>query len=186
MDSVPLQEQPTVLIVEDNKELAALYRIWLEDFCAVHIARDCETAYSFFQDDIDVVLLDRELPDGSGDEILERIQEMELGWSVAIISEIEPSLRDLEMPFDDYIKKPIEEDAITSTVERLYLRAEIGDRLDEFYSLSTKKRMLEQYYPCRDLLSKEQYVDIERRLEELYSMLKYSNSVTLDPCSSQP
>lgn len=185
MDSPHLQEHPTVLVVEDNPELASQYRIWLEGFCTVHIASDCESAYGFFNKDVDVVLLDRELPDGSGDDILAWIRAMGLEWSVAIVSGIDPSLPDFEMPFDEYLQKPVERAEITTTVKRLYLRSEIGNRLEEFYALSTKKQLLEQYYPSHELLSKEKYAAIERRLEELYSMLKYSHSVGLNHYCSQ-
>lgn len=185
MNALSFQEQPTVLVVEDNKSLSSLYRTWLNGSCTVYVANDCESAYGFFEKEIDVVLLDRELPDGSGDDILDWIRAMGLEWSVAIVSGTDPSLRDLEMPFDEYIQKPAEKDEITTTVERLYLRSEIGNRLDEFYALSTKKRLLEQYHPRHELLSKENFAAIERRLEELYSILKYSSSVGLDYCCSQ-
>lgn len=133
-----------------------------------------------FADEIDVALLERDLPDGSGDDILERIREMGQGWSVAFVSRIPPSIDDLEMGFGEYLQKPVAREELTSTVERLYLRSVIGEQLDEFYSLSAKKRILEEYYPSHELLSKEKYADIESRLEELYSMLKYSNSIGLD------
>lgn len=173
------------MVVENNQELSSQYRTWFEGFCTVYIANDCESAYSYFKNDIDVVLLDRELSDGSGEDILAWVRAMELEWSVAIVSGIDPPLRDLEMSFDDYLQKPVEKAEITTAIKRLYLRSKIGNHLNEFYALTTKKRLLEQYYPSHELLSKEKYAAIERRLEELYSMLKYSHSVGLNHYCSQ-
>lgn len=184
MDMTTVQEQPTVLVVEDNEELIALYTRWLQDFCTVKTATNCEAAYSCFADDIDVALLDRDLPDGSGDDILERIREMELGWRVAFVSGINPSLEDLEKDFDEYLQKPVERDEITTIVERLYLRSVIGARLNEFYALEAKKKTLEQHYPSHELLSKEKYAQVESRLEELYAMLQRSHSIALTTCGS--
>ena len=66
------ETQTTVLVVEDDADLAALYAEWLADDYDVRVAHSGKEALSVLADvDVDVALLDRRMGTISGDEVLE-------------------------------------------------------------------------------------------------------------------
>ncbi len=64
----------TVLVVDDEQGLADLYANWLEDRYTVHTSYNGTDALETLSQEIDVVLLDRRMPDMSGDEVLTEIR----------------------------------------------------------------------------------------------------------------
>lgn len=123
MDTMSLSElgrpDPTVLLVEDHVALAGLYESWLADDCEVRVAHDCETAYDALDDAVEVALLDRQLPDGSGDEVLNEIRARELDCRVSMVSAIDADQDVDGLDFDTYLQKPITRGELRETVERL-------------------------------------------------------------------
>src|SRR6185503_401989 len=69
----------------------------------------------------DLVLLDRLLPDGKGDAVIEEVRKRR--WSVPIImmsGEIDAELhRERHSRADDFIEKPFVREALVSKIERL-------------------------------------------------------------------
>lgn len=109
---------PTVLVVEDNHELADMYAEWLNEPIVVRTAYDGEAALTLMNDTIDVVILDRHLPEQSGDDVLTQLRE-KYDCRVAMVTVAEPDLDDLEMEFDDYLTKPVQQNELRTTVEHL-------------------------------------------------------------------
>ncbi len=71
LDSGGLRE-PGVLVVEDDRELARVYSIWLDEAgFDVDVAHDGEEALNKVDEDLDVILLDRRMPAFSGGEVAE-------------------------------------------------------------------------------------------------------------------
>ena len=67
---------PTVLVVEDGTALADAFADWLRRDYDVRVAYSGETALEIpVNTPIDVVLLDRHLPDVSGDEVLVTLRD---------------------------------------------------------------------------------------------------------------
>ncbi|MFB6270737.1 MAG: response regulator [Halobacterium sp.] len=91
----------TVLVVEDETPLAALYERWLSDAYRVRVANTGGDALDRFDGAVDVVLLDRRLPDRPGSEVLERIRGHDSDCQVAMVTAVEPDEDVLEMGFDD-------------------------------------------------------------------------------------
>ncbi|MFT4958084.1 MAG: DNA-binding response OmpR family regulator, partial [Halobacteriales archaeon] len=65
-----MSPEARVLIVEDEQRLADLFRRWLEDQYSVRVAMDLAEAGSKLDSSVDIVLLDRRLPAGRGDDLL--------------------------------------------------------------------------------------------------------------------
>lgn len=171
------KEAPTVLIVEDDSELAALYAAWLDDSFEVIKTNTCHGAYEHFNQPIDIALLDRELPDGSGDEILKCIRADNLGWQVAMITGIDPSLDLLHLQCNEYLTKPVERTEFLNTVNRLVTQARLGGYITEYNSLTRRIQLLEDHCPAEDLQSSKAYHSLERRREKLQSLLDSSTTV---------
>jgi len=111
-----------VLVVDDEPELTRLYSAFLEPVYDVVTARSEETALAQVDESVDVVLLDRRMPDLSGDEVLARLDELSLDVQVTMLTAVEPKRGIVALPFDEYAE----------LVERLQeLKAEIDVTLEE-------------------------------------------------------
>jgi len=157
---------PQVLIVEDETDLADLYAIYLSDLYEVQTANDGRTALELVGDDTDIVLLDRRMPDMTGDEVLTEIRSRGIDCRVAMITAVEPDLDIVEMPFDDYLVKPVTREDLHGLVEVLLRRAGYDERTQEFFRLASKKAALEST-PDVSVEEENEYQELTQRMEEL-------------------
>jgi DNA-binding response OmpR family regulator len=157
---------PRILVVEDETDLAELYAIYLSDLYDVQTATHGETALEKMDDDIDVVLLDRRMPDMTGDEVLAEIRSRGYDCRVAMITAVEPDIDIVEMPFDDYLVKPVTRDDLQGLVEVLLRRADYDSRTQEFFQLASKKAALESA-PDVSVEDEAEYHELTERMEEL-------------------
>jgi DNA-binding response OmpR family regulator len=136
--------EPTVLIVEDERDLADAFAAALEVEYDVRTAYDGEDALDQIDDEVGVVLLDRKMPGLSGQDVLEEIRASGFECRVAMVTAVQPDVDIIDMGFDDYVVKPVSHDQLRTTVERLLLLAEHGEPLQEFISKSVKQVTLER------------------------------------------
>lgn len=102
----------TILIVEDDKIVGQAAQRWLNKDNHVHWASTQAQALSVLDTSlIDIVILDLELPDGSGLDILAAIKRRKLESGVLIMTaygDVDHRIRGLDMGADDYLVKPID------------------------------------------------------------------------------
>ncbi len=127
----------TVLVVEDEDRVAEVFATILSDTYTVRLASDGAEALEKIDETVDVVLLDRQLPQMSGDEILERIEATGYDYRVAMISGVDPDFDVLDMGFDDYLRKPVRKNELLETVQRLLAL----DEYEEIYQKLSEKRI---------------------------------------------
>lgn len=162
-----VEEPARVLVVEDEKELTELYSQWLNGGFTVEVAQDRNTAYGQLLTPVDVIVVDRNLPDGSGDKLLADIRELGLDCRVVMITAEEPDIDILGIEFDDYLLKPVSEEELRSAVTRLVDQKYFKDKLIEFNQLKVKKALLKTYCSSPELADNEEYAALEDRLQEL-------------------
>jgi two-component system response regulator AdeR len=134
----------TVLVVDDQPHIAEGHAARLRDEYDVYTAIGGREGIAVAEEvDPDVVLLDRRMPDLDGDEVLERLRELEAPPRVAMLTGIEPDVDVVTMPFDDYLVKPVSERALKETVASLFERSTYDARLQEFFSLASRIAVLE-------------------------------------------
>lgn len=136
-------ENPTVLVVEDQTELADAYTAILSLDYEVQTAYSGKEALQMVDETVDVILLDRRMPDMSGDEVLARLKEQGITAKVAMLTAVEPDTDIVEMPFDDYRTKPVDNTEIQTLVETLLRWAEYDRHSQKFFRLAAKKKALE-------------------------------------------
>ncbi|MHC3439593.1 HalX domain-containing protein [Natrialbaceae archaeon A-gly3] len=156
-----MEDRPHVLIVEDEPDLAELYATWLAGHATTETASDGTTALEVIDEDVDVVLLDRRIPRVSGDEVLETIRERGHDCHVAMVTAVEPGFGIVGMEFDDYLVKPVSKDELRDLIERLLLHSSYDEQLREYFSLSSKKALLDA-----------EKSEAERRASREYARLK--------------
>ena len=160
-------DAPAVLVIEDERDLVTVYERWLEEDYDVRVARDGETAKAELDSTVEVVVLDRLMPGISGDEVLEHIRERRYGCRVAIVSAVEPDFDVVEMGFDAYLTKPIEREDLLGVVEKLRRRNDYTDRVQEYFSLVSKKALLDSTKTAAEREDSERYADLVARIAEL-------------------
>ncbi len=158
---------PVVLIVEDEPDVAETYNLWLSEDYEVRIAEDGDEGLEKLDENVDVVLLDRMMPGLSGDEVLERIRDRELGCRVAMVTAVEPDFDILEMGFDAYLSKPIRSEELHETVAKLLERSEYDALLQQYYALVEKQATLETAKSGAELAESEEYSKLKARIDEL-------------------
>ena len=136
-------ERTTVLVVDDEPDLAELYRVYLSSDYEVRVATSGEEALERMDDAVDVVLLDRRMPEMSGTEVLTELRSEGYDARVAMLTAVEPAGDIVEMPFDDYKTKPVTKADLVTLVQVLVQRAEYDEQSQRFFALASKKAALE-------------------------------------------
>jgi two-component system response regulator AdeR len=169
-------DQPTVLVVEDEEELRRTYELWLAGDYEVITAAEGEEALELVDDDVGIVLLDRMMPGLSGKETLAKMQDQGVEAKFAMVTAVEPDFDIIEMGFDAYLTKPIDEDRLRDTIESLRSQEAYSDALDEYTSLLAKKETLKARKSEEELAESEAFAELESRLAELEAELEDADS----------
>lgn len=164
-------ETPTVLVVEDERDLAELYTMWLADSYSVRTAADGHEALDKLDDGVSVVLLDRRMHDLSGEAVLESIRERGLDCRVTMVTAVEPGAEIVDMEFDDYLVKPVSKDELNRTVSNLLVRNEYNDGIRRLFSLASKKALLESEANPAALDDTDEYRGLLDDIDELRAEL---------------
>ncbi len=158
---------PTALVVDDEKEVADAYALRLRGCCTIETVYDGNTALSAIDEkEIDIVLLDRHMPGLSGDEVLAELDERGFGGRVIMVTAIDPGFDVLDMPFDDYLCKPVEREDVRAAVDQQCTT--LGyETLGEYFSLEAKCRVIEAELPADEREQHEGYQETKERTRRL-------------------
>ena len=154
--------EATVLAVDDERDLVELYSVYLAGTYDVETATSGADALDRMGEDVDVVLLDRRMPDMSGHEVLRSIREEGYDARIAMLTAVDPDVDIVEMPFDDYRTKPVDKADLIGLVEVLLRRAEYDTHSQRFFALASKKAALE----VGDRTETEEYEELLDRLDD--------------------
>ena len=140
-------DKTTVLIVDDEQEVADVYALRLDTEYDTRTAYGGPEALAELDGMVDVVLLDRRMPDRSGDEVLAKIHEDGYDCRVIMLTAVDPGRDILEMPFDDYLCKPVEKDDLVRAIEQQLQVKQHDGRLAEYLEVCSKLSLLEGQLP---------------------------------------
>jgi len=164
-------EPATVLVVDDNEAIADTYAAFLREEYVVRTAYGGQEALAAADATVDVVLLDRRMPDVSGDEVLAEIRSRALDPRVVMLTAVDPDFDIVDMPFDAYVVKPVERADVVGIVAEMCERASYDDEFRRFLSLASKRAALEREKDDAELADSEEYDRIEDRLADLRERL---------------
>ncbi|MFC7058589.1 response regulator transcription factor [Halovenus salina] len=162
-----MTDELTILVVDDEQDIADLYTTWLGMEHEVRKAYGGDEALEKADADVDIVFLDRQMPDYSGDEVLERIRDRGLDCRVVMVTAVDPDFDIVSMDFDDYLTKPVMRDDLDEAVETMREREEYDQTLQEYYALASKKATLEAEKTPSELQDSEEYQEMVDRLDDL-------------------
>jgi CheY-like chemotaxis protein len=116
----------TALIIEDNPDNMVLITRFLEKFGyrTVQAVTGMEGFEMALQKRPDFIILDIQLPDIEGTEVLRKIRGSEIGTSIPVIAMTAYAMsgdreRLLSVGCDGYIEKPIDPEHVISQIRRL-------------------------------------------------------------------
>lgn len=158
---------PTVLIVDDEQAIADIYAIRLEGSYDIRVAYGGEEALEQVDDDVDVVLLDRRMPDLSGDEVLEEMRSRGLTCRTIMTTAVTPDFDILELPFDDYLCKPIDKASLASAIEQQLTAKQYDDQFAEYFAITAKIGLLQSQKTATELERNDEYLQLQRAAEEM-------------------
>ncbi len=173
-------DPPLVLIVEDEPDLADLYATWLRGDYRVRTAYGGQEALDELDEEVDAILLDRRMPGLSGDEVLEEIRARGADCRVSMVTAVEPDFDIIEMGFDTYLVKPVTKDALIDTVEELLTRSSYDKGVQELFSLSSKKALLESEKSQSSLVDNEEYQELTEEIANLREELDETTEALSD------
>jgi DNA-binding response OmpR family regulator len=166
-NTAAMMNEQTVLVVDDERDIADLYTTWLEMSHDVRTAYGGEAALEKADEDVDLIFLDRQMPDMSGDEVLDEVREQGLDCRVVMVTAVDPDFDIVEMPFDDYLTKPVMREDLDEAVENMQEREEYAETVQEYFALTSKKATLEAEKTPSELQQSEEYQQMVRRVDEM-------------------
>jgi DNA-binding response OmpR family regulator len=90
---------------------------------------------------------------------------------VAMVTAVDPDFEIIDMPFDDYIIKPVSREELYETIDRLLTCAEYEEQLRQYYALSAKRSTLRANKPESELAESEAFEGLESELGQLRESL---------------
>jgi DNA-binding NtrC family response regulator len=159
--------KPTILFVDDEPGLADLYEAWLADEYDTETAYSGQEALELIDETIDIVFLDRRMPDLCGDEVLAEVREQGYDCYVTMVTGVNPDFDIIEMDFDDYLVKSVSRSDLKEAVERAVARTEYDQQMRELFRLAEKRAALESQKTVEVLQNNSEYQKLVERIEQL-------------------
>ena len=166
-----MSDLPVVLAVDDEPRVAEAFALWLGDDYEMRTATGGEEALELMDESVDLVLLDRHMPGLSGDEVLERIREAGHDCKVAMVTAVDPDFDIVDLPFDDYVSKPVDRSALRDAVERLLAVRRYDDRMAQLYATTRTVAALESEKSSASLEDSDEYAALLDRRATLQGEL---------------
>ncbi|WP_136591261.1 response regulator [Salinigranum halophilum] len=164
----------TILVVDDEREVADAYALRLRTrYGDVRTAYGGEEALAEMDDAVDVVLLDRRMP-YSGDNVLRDLRDDGYDCRIIMVTAVDPGFGIVDMPFDDYLCKPIDKEDLFAAIDQQLEAASYDDPLTAFFSLAAKLAVLEAEHTSEQLAESTEYLRMQRRSETIREELMVS------------
>lgn len=162
----PGDSRPTVLVVEDRRELTDRLRGWLDDEYEVRTAYSGEEAQELHDEHVSVTCIDQRIWDDAIDELLEEIRERDYAGLVVSVS-TEAEVSEPTPAIDHHLQRPLTRDEAGETIEHLARQAVYEEEIREWLSLLSEKAKLEQEMEPADLDQSPEYRTLMVEIEEL-------------------
>ena len=160
-------DDATVLIVDDEKEVADVYALRLRSEYETRTAYGGEEALAAMDDDVDIVLLDRRMPDIAGDDVLTEIRADGFDCKVIMLTAVDPGMDILEMDFDDYLCKPVEKKDLVAAIDQQLQVQRYDERLSEYLEVTSKLALLEAELSPQEIEDSDELQELNARAEDL-------------------
>ncbi|SDJ63739.1 HalX domain-containing protein [Halovenus aranensis] len=174
-------DRPRILIADDEERVAKTYELRLSREYDTAVVLSGEEALQEIDDSFNVVLLDRRMPDLSGDRVLEEIRRRGIDCRVVMVTAVDPDFDITEMDVDDYVVKPVNKDELHEVVERAMTISEYNAQVQELSALKLKRNVLEVEMARTELEDSPEYQTLTEQIDELESNIdEFEETLDLD------
>jgi DNA-binding response OmpR family regulator len=162
----------SVLIVEDEEELADMYAEYLPDQFDVDTVYGGQAAIDTLDDSYDVILLDRRMPIVSGNEVLAHLEEEGYSTRVAMVTAVNPDFDIIDLRIDDYLVKPVTRDELRDTVHRLLKLDEYNEQMQLLTAKKLKRNVLELEKTKAELAESAEFEELTEEIDSIESEIE--------------
>ena len=159
-------EENPVLIIEDESMVAELYMNYLSEDYDARYYMSAEEALSSITNEETITILDRRLPNISGDEVAAQLKTQIDTCLILAVSGVEPSESITELPIDDYLQKPVQQDELLSRLSNLELRLGLPPKEQQYLAVRSKQRALQDAYG-RSASSTSAYTALSKEADDI-------------------
>lgn len=146
-----------VLIVDDEEHLVDLHVHRISRRYDAIPAYGGEEALEKIDHSVDVVLLDRRMPDIDGDEVAKTICSEGYDCQIVLVTAIDPDDSILDLPLDEYITKPVGKNELSDEVEHQLRIQKLNTTTTEIEAVKNKIEAFENEYHPAELRDRESY-----------------------------
>lgn len=109
----------TVLLADDDEKLLQMYSLWLEEAGSptLRTATTGREALEQIDESVDVAVLDRGMPELTGDKVAATIRSTHPDCTILVVSAFEPDDGIEDWAYDRYVTKPIEREELATMVD---------------------------------------------------------------------
>ncbi len=129
-------KKPRVLLVEDSASNAMVYRSYLEaDYSVVMVGTGADALDKLGSQKFDLVLTDVRLPDMTGLDILDQIQQSDDPVPVVVMTahgSVDVVVDSMQRGASDFLSKPFEKARLLVTLENILKKEELKDIVIEY------------------------------------------------------
>ncbi|ELB2257961.1 sigma-54-dependent Fis family transcriptional regulator [Vibrio parahaemolyticus] len=131
--------RPRVLLVEDSTSLAILYKQYVKDepYDIFHVETGCDAIQFIERSKPQLIILDLKLPDMSGEDVLDWINQNDIPTSVIIATahgSVDLAVNLIQKGAEDFLEKPINADRLKTSVALHLKRAKLEDLVENIQS----------------------------------------------------
>lgn len=159
--------EPTVLVVDDEDRVANCYKLFINDAYETRVATGGREAVENLNREVEVVLLDRRMPEMHGHEVLDYIQDEKYGCRVIIISALDPDMEVLNYQFSKYLKKPIVKEELLEAIEQVRMLDRYEALLTEYYQSVEKHSIMKSEFHSSTLEDSDEFQTLEEKITRL-------------------
>jgi DNA-binding response OmpR family regulator len=106
------------------------------------------------------------MPGLSGDDVLSKLVDRDYYGRVVMVTAVDPGVEVLDMPFDDYLCKPVERADIRAVIDQ-QRRILAYETLGEYFTAEAKRAVLEAELGAERRHEHEKYTDVAERAARL-------------------
>ena len=167
-------DEPSVLMIDDEKRVADAYALRLKGVADVTVAYGGEAALDAVEateTPPDVALIDRHMPGVSGDEVLGNLRDANLMTRAVMVTAVDPDMAVLDLPFDDYLCKPVEREDLRAVVDQ-QCRVLAYELLGEYFAVESKVAVIESELGPERLADHDEFAALTERRGRLRSRVE--------------
>lgn len=165
-DTIYNEQNPSVLIVEDDPIASSVLSDYLSDSFKLRSVSRGEDVIQYYSKDTDIVILDRKLEDTNGGRVAMRIKQKDPQALILVVSGVDPENDILDLPIDDYLKKPGNRAELRDRISDVLARQDFEVDERKYLALRSKKLALIEAHGA-SALGLQSYNEVETRINNV-------------------